>query len=113
MKIIKKEQRKRFDNGSCCIAYEYPMEDRDINGAVIELSGKYPDKGWAVNTECKEMGYIISGSGKLVIESKEYQVSEGDLILINPGEKFYWQGNMKLFIPCTPAWNPQQYKIIE
>lgn len=112
MKIIKKEQRKRFDNSNSCIAYEYSMEDRDINGAVISLSGRYPDKGWTVNEICKEMAYIISGSGKLVVEDKEYELSTGDLVLINPGEKFYWQGNMEIFMPCAPAWTPQQYKII-
>ncbi len=113
MQIISKIQRKKFTNGDCCTAYEYPMEDRDINGAVISLSGRYPDKGWAINEICKEMGYIVSGSGKLVVEDKEYELSAGDLVLINPGEKFYWQGNMEIFMPCAPAWNPQQYKIIE
>jgi len=78
-----------------------------INGAVIKLSGRYPDKGRAVNEICKEMGYIISGSGKLTIEDEEYELSAGDLVLINPGEKFYWQGEMEMFMPCAPAWTPE------
>ncbi len=49
MKIVKKDQRKEFKNSDCCLAYEYPMDDRNINGAVIKLSGRYPDKGWAAN----------------------------------------------------------------
>jgi len=113
MKIVKKDQRKEFKNGDYCIAFEYPMEDKNINGAVIKLSGRYPDKGWAVNEICKEMGYIISGSGKLVVEDKEYELTAGDLVLINPGEKFYWQGNMEIFMPCAPAWSPDQYKTVK
>ena len=113
MKIIKKYQRKEFKNGEFCVAFEYPANDRDINGAIIELSGRYPQTGRAVNEKCKEMGYIISGSGKLVVEDKEYELNTGDLALINPGEKFYWQGNMEIFMPCAPAWTPEQYKIIE
>ena len=89
------------------------MEDKNINGAVIKLSGRYPDKGWAVNEICKEMGYIISGSGKLVVEDKEYELTAGDLVLINPGEKFYWQGDMEIFMPCAPAWSPNQYKTVK
>jgi len=89
------------------------MEDSDINGAVIELSGRYPSKGQVVNTECKEMAYIIKGSGKLVIEETEYTLKEGDLVLIEPGEKYFWNGNMTMFVPCTPAWYPQQHKEIE
>ncbi|MFA5068196.1 MAG: cupin domain-containing protein [Candidatus Izemoplasmatales bacterium] len=113
MKIVKKDQRKEFKNSDCCLAYEYPMDDSDINGAAIKLSGRYPDKGWAVNEICKEMGYIISGSGKLVVEDKEYELTAGDLVLINPGEKFYWQGNMEIFMPCAPAWSPDQYKTVK
>jgi len=59
------------------------------------------------------MGYIISGSGKLVVEDKEYELTAGDLVLINPGEKFYWQGNMEIFMPCAPAWSPDQYKTVK
>ena len=113
MKIIKKYQRKEFKNGEFCVAFEYPTNDRDINGAVIELSGRYPQTGWAINEICKEMAYVISGSGKLVVEDKEYELNTGDLALINPGEKFYWQGNMEIFMPCAPPWTPEQYKIIE
>lgn len=110
MEIAKKKQRKEFKNSDCCTAFEYPMEDRDINGAVIKLSGRYPGKEWAVNEICKEMGYVVSGSGRVVVENVEHSVGEGDLVLINPGEKFYWQGNMKIFMPCAPAWTPEQYK---
>jgi len=113
MQIIYKKQRKEFKNGESCVAFEYPTNDRDINGAVIELSGRYPQTGRVVNEKCKEMAYIISGSGKLVVEDKEYELNTGDLVLINPGEKFYWQGNMEIFMPCVPAWTPQQHKFIK
>ncbi len=112
MKIAKKNQRKEFKNGESCVAFEYPTTDHDINGTIIKLSGRYPDKGWAVNEICKEMGYVISGSGKLTVENKEYALSEGDLVLINLGEKFFWQGNMEIFMPCAPAWSPEQHKTI-
>jgi hypothetical protein len=37
----------------------------------------------------------------------------GDLVLIEPGEKYFWEGNMDLFIPCSPAWYPEQHKLID
>lgn len=49
------------------------------------------------------------GSGKIVVEGKEYQFNEGDIFLINPGEKYYFEGNTTLFMPCTPAWYPEQH----
>jgi mannose-6-phosphate isomerase-like protein (cupin superfamily) len=113
MKIVYKNQTKKFKNSEVCTALEYPMEDKDINGAVIELAGRYPDKGRTVNLECKEMAFVIEGKGKVVIEGKEVELNEGDLVLIEPGEKFFWQGNLKMFVPCTPSWTPEQHKQVE
>lgn len=113
MKFISKDQTKIFKNSEACAAIEYPLGDKDINGAVIELNGRYPDKGRAMNFECKEMAYIIKGSGKVVVEGKEMKLNEGDLVLIEAGEKFFWEGNMRIFMPCAPAWRAEQYKEVE
>ncbi|MFH1048763.1 MAG: hypothetical protein V1732_03810 [Patescibacteria group bacterium] len=65
MKIIHKNQTKIFKNSEACVAIDYWTGDKDINGAVIEINGRYPNKGRTVNLECKEMAYIIKGSGKV------------------------------------------------
>ncbi|MBU4141784.1 cupin domain-containing protein [Patescibacteria group bacterium] len=113
MKIIRKNQTKIFKNSETCMAVDYWTGDKDINGAVIELNGRYPDKGRTVNLKCKEMAYIIRGSGKVSIEGVETEINKGSLILIEPGEKFFWEGNMTMFMPCAPAWYPEQYKEVE
>ena len=81
MKIIHKDQTKIFKNSDVCTAFEYPLGDKDINGAIIELKGRYPDKGRVVNLKCKELAYIIEGSGMAVVEEKEVKLENGDLIL--------------------------------
>ena len=68
MKIIHHNETKEFKNGECCVATEYALKDKDINGSVIELTGTYPISGRVVNTVCKELAYVIDGSGKIVIE---------------------------------------------
>ena len=113
MKIVRKDQAKVFKNSEACTAIEYPLGDKDINGAVIELNGRYPNNGRVVNLKCKELAYIIKGSGRLVVEGKETKLNEGDLVLIEAGEKFFWEGNMRIFMPCTPAWYPEQHKEVE
>ncbi|OGK17150.1 hypothetical protein A2690_02150 [Candidatus Roizmanbacteria bacterium RIFCSPHIGHO2_01_FULL_39_12b] len=113
MKLIKKENTNIIKNSDVCTAFEYPLDDKDINAAIIHLSGRYPDKGRTVNLECKELVYVLKGSGKLTCEDNEVLLSQGDLVLIDKGENYYWEGNMDLFVPCTPAWNPKQHKIIE
>lgn len=113
MKIITKNQTNEFKNSEVCIAFEYPLNDKDINGAVIKLNGRYPSKGRVVNNKCKELSYIISGLGKVVVEDKEVVLKKGDVILIEPGERYFWDGKMTMFVPCTPAWYPEQHQEVE
>jgi len=89
------------------------MKDKDIDACIVKLKGRYPDEGESFNLKCKEMVYIMKGSGKIFLESKESSFTKGDLILIQPGEKYYWRGSMTMFISCTPAWYPEQHKLIK
>ena len=113
MKIVKKGEAEIFKNSDKCIVFEYSMGYKDINGAVAKINGRYLDKGTTVNEISRELGYVINGKGKIVINGQELQLNEGDLICIDPGEKFYWEGDMELFIPCAPAWSPKQHKFIK
>ncbi|PIS14017.1 hypothetical protein COT65_01115 [Candidatus Shapirobacteria bacterium CG09_land_8_20_14_0_10_47_13] len=113
MKEIHREDAHKFQNSPVCAAFEYPLGDRDINGAVIELTGRYPDKGRVVNLRCKELAYIVQGSGKLVVEGKEVELKQGDLVLVEPGERYFWDGKMTMFVPCAPAWTPEQHREVE
>ncbi|MFA5013841.1 MAG: cupin domain-containing protein [Candidatus Paceibacterota bacterium] len=113
MKIIRHNEVKKVQNSKQCWVSEYPLEDKDINGAFVELTGREPDEGRVVNLVCKELAYVINGSGKLVANDEEINLRAGDLVVIEPGEKFFWDGNMTLFLPCTPAWYPEQYKKVE
>ncbi len=113
MKIVRKEQTNTHKNSENCIATEYPLGDKDIDMAVIEITGRYPTKGRVVNNRCKELAYVINGKGRVIIEGKEFNVKEGDMILIEPEEKYYWDGNFTLFVPCTPAWYPEQHEEVD
>lgn len=112
MKEAKLTQAKELKNSDSCIALEYPLGDKDINAAVIKLNGRYPETGRTVNTECKEMSYVVKGSGKLVVGGKTSELKKGDVVLIEAGEKYYWEGNLIMFMPCTPAWSQKQHKLI-
>lgn len=110
MKFVRKNQARSFKNGDKCIAYEYFIGDKDINGAVMEIDGRHPDKGCVVNRVCKEIGYIISGKGYIVVGDKRVDFVEGDLIFIEPCEKYYWFGDkLKMFMPCSPAFYQEQH----
>src|SRR6266536_2162403 len=108
MKILHQSEATQHKNSDQCTALEYPMGDKDINGAVITINGRYPDAGKVVNRVCKELVYIVSGTGALGIDGQKYPLKSGDLLLILPGEQYYLEGqNLVTFMPCTPAWYPE------
>lgn len=41
--------------------------------------------------------YVIRGKGSFAIDYEVYQVSEGDLVTINPGDCYSYEGIMELF----------------
>lgn len=111
MKIAYAKDAKEFKNSDACTALEYPLHDPDINAAVVKINGRYPDAGLAVNTKVREMIYIIEGQGTLMLEGKSTILHKGDVVLIEPNEKYFWQGDLTMFVPCTPAWSPEQHHI--
>ena len=76
MKLVKKitlEQTETFNNSDLCIATEYDFKDKDIDISTALIKGRYPDEGYCVNTEVKEMIYVISGGGQSSLKTELYQ----------------------------------------
>jgi mannose-6-phosphate isomerase-like protein (cupin superfamily) len=113
MKIVHENQTKKFKNSDVCIATEYTLGDEDINVAYVEVSGRYPAEGRVMNEKCKELAYIMEGGGMIVVEGEEIPLNEKDQILLEPGERFYWEGNIKMLVSCAPAWFAEQHKEVE
>lgn len=110
MRIIHKSDAKRFENSPVCTAIEYPLNNKDISGAIIQLKGRYPLSRRVVNMKCKELAYVIAGKGEVGINGKVAKIVRGDVIFIDSGEKFYWKGNLTMFMPCIPAFDHKQHK---
>lgn len=108
--ILKKKDRVRHENSPKCIAFEYPMEDKDINVAFIEIKGRYPDEGQVTNEIVKELFFVTKGKGKITIDGKESELEEGDSALILPKQKYFFEGKLSIVVSCAPAWFPEQHK---
>ena len=113
MEIVYKQDTKEFKNDTNCLAIEYPMKNKNINGSIIKISGRYPEKGLVLNEVCQELVYVTEGNGKIVVNGQHYELEQGDSILVESGEKYYWEGFFTLFIASTPAWYLGQHKIIK
>lgn len=60
--------------------------------------------------EAEETYYILNGDAKILIDGKEYFLSPGDAVLINPPERhqIFASGKVDLefIVVCAPAWEP-------
>lgn len=61
MRKIASEQTQEYKNSDLCIAKEYDFKDKDIDISTAKISGRYPENGYCVNTEVKEMIFILAG----------------------------------------------------
>lgn len=114
MEIVRSDKAIMHKNSKDCTAYEYEFDgEEDINGAVIELTGRYPESGQALNDVSKERAYIIEGNGALYQGGQKYELSKGDMLLIQPGESYYFEGTLKMLISSSPAWYPEQHHNIQ
>ena len=114
MKLVRANQTQEFKNSGSCTAFEYPLGDKDINGAVIKLDGRYPETGYAMNKICKELVYVVEGRGTLTVgDATPTQLAKGDAALLLPNEKYYFEGQLTMFMSCHPAWYPEQHEHID
>lgn len=114
MKHVTFKQTQKIVNSSTCTIYEYGGND-DIDGAVAKINGRYPQIGWAMNTEVSEIIFVLDGEGTLVTKDKEHRhtLEKNSMMLIEKGEAYHFEGKFRLFIACTPPWNSKQYVISE
>ena len=113
MEYIKNEDAPRFKNSPSCTAIEYDFKDeKDFNIAGIELDGRYPESGFALNTKSKELIYVKSGHGSLYTGEMSVSLNPGDAALIQPHEKYFLEGTLELVISSAPAWTPDQHQHI-
>ena len=114
MEVIKYDNALKGKNSDKCKTLEYSFNDKEIDLGIATINGRYPDCGYGVNLVSKELIYVIEGKGKLNFENKIVEFSKGDSILIEPNEKYYFDTDYCVIsLTCTPAWSPEQYKLID
>jgi mannose-6-phosphate isomerase-like protein (cupin superfamily) len=51
--------------------------------------------------------YILEGQGTWVIEDQEFPVKATDVVIVPPGKRFYYKGNLKQVCITAPAWEAE------
>ncbi|MDF2550166.1 MAG: hypothetical protein K0S07_1233 [Chlamydiales bacterium] len=111
MEYIAKHQSQHFTPHPSCSIQQFPTEDAEIDMALATISERYPEKGFALNRIAKMIVYVLKGEGSVVFKEREIALSAGDVVLIAPGEAYFWRGALELLIAATPKWSPEQSEI--
>ena len=92
-------------------AKDFPLDTTKSNVSKIDLSTRYPETGFALNTRSEMVVYVLDGTTQLYCGEKR-TVHKGAVILIKKGEKYFWQphGKVTLLIFNTPPWVPEQQR---
>jgi len=116
MKIVKEEHAKKIEyaNTSSVLEYSIELNEKNLDFCINTINGRYPEKGYASNLECEELCYVLEGEG-VIYRKQENSIDfkKGDIIFINKKDIYYWDGNFKIAIVCTPAWSKEQCKIYD
>src|SRR5580692_1005102 len=100
MKVIQKSETVHFTNSDTCEGFAFDFGDKDLDAAAVTVDGRYPEEGHLINEVCKEIAYVISGSGSVGVDGEVNQLEPGDAVLIQPGERFYWVGDkLQMLMP--------------
>ena len=81
--------------------------------AVVTMDGVYPEKGWSINDICTETMYVQEGQLVVDIEDQTFTIKPGDVLSVEPGNKYRCPGAATTIDVITPAWDKQQNHIIE
>ena len=115
MRIIRNNESEAGAHSGKCKIFEYSFGDKDIDLGIAVITGRYPEEGYCVNLISKELVYVVGGSGTLHLgNGKKVEFAEGDAILIDNNEKYYWDCEYcKVAMICTPSFTKEQYKVIK
>ena len=112
--LIKKSQRIKKQISPNGFVYEYPDVNKDLGIAISELNGRVPEEGRMKNNTCQEAYYVLSGSARVFVGDQIWEISEGDVLQINPQEEYYVEAqDLKLVIPTAPAFYPEQWENVK
>ena len=111
--LFRKTSSEQFNipGGTSGVLYPAsPKKDQSI--ALVTMDGAYPENGWSINSKCTETLLVLEGVLRLEVKEVWHELSEGDLFVIEPGNKYRTEGKCRVVDFITPAWNKEQNKII-
>ncbi|MBT3816858.1 MAG: hypothetical protein HOE80_04725 [Candidatus Magasanikbacteria bacterium] len=111
--LIKKSQAEEKKMPTCTVS-EYQFSSKDLGVALVNMHGRYPETGKAMNTICDMIYHITSGTGTIHTEKDSFKVEKGDSYFFDKNT-WYWieANNLEVCLTTAPNWYVEQYKTLE
>ena len=115
MKIVKKEDAKILKNSdtSSLLEYSIKLNEKNMDFCINTISGRYPEKGYCTNEMCQEICYILEGDGSINKNDESIAFKQGDVVFIDKKDIYFWNGECKIIMVCSPAWYKEQCKLLD
>ena len=112
--LIKANNASKEENSPFCTVWEYDFPHKDLWLAIALINWRYPTTGKAIDHECNDMYYVISGEWIIHNETGDHEIKPWDCFLFDKGWRYRveWK-DLKVVLPSAPAWFLSQHEIIQ
>lgn len=86
--------------------------DKNLNMAIVNQSGRYPESGFNVNYISTEGLYVIEGEITLHIDNQSVSLKAGEAFYILPNQKYWLDGTAKVFVAVNPSSEENKSEIL-
>jgi mannose-6-phosphate isomerase-like protein (cupin superfamily) len=107
--FIKRPNRKNLS------AKDFPLLSTKANISEITLTGRYPEKGRAMNLKSEMIVYVLKGTVTFIKDGTKKKLTKGSVLLVPPKQPYFWVPNPRVtfLVFSTPAWTLKQHKNVE
>jgi mannose-6-phosphate isomerase-like protein (cupin superfamily) len=94
--------------------YSYPPTSKAISVAFIEVKERHPagKKEQFIEHDLHVLFYIIDGSGTVTVENKPYELTKGDVLTVQPGQRYFIEGDLSYVATTSPAYYSDQNEVV-
>jgi mannose-6-phosphate isomerase-like protein (cupin superfamily) len=95
-------------------ADDISLPSQAMNAAEITLVSRYPETGFALNTQSEMIVRVLKGSVVFHCEGEEVELPEGSTVLVQIDKKYYWTPRepVTLYIVSSPPWTLEQSRSV-
>lgn len=114
MKIVREEdaEKQKYAETSSVLEYSALLDEKNLDFCINQITGRYPVEGYCSNLEVEELCYVLDGEGTIYKkDGNSVHFGAGDVIFIHKKDIYYWDGDFRIAIVCSPAWSKEQCRL--